>query len=247
MSSYQEPLSESLDQTFNYTGKDELQQQQYLQRYNRFIASLFAGVCKPGQSLLDFGAGIGTISSLVKEMASPGKITCIELDQENAQVLKRKGFEVLSHAELCPQGSIDVIYSSNVLEHIEDDVAILKSLHGCMKPGGRGVFWVPAFQCLWTVFDDRVGHFRRYRRDGLESVCRQAGFEVEKCLYQDSVGFFVALLFKMITDKEGSVSSTSFKIYDAVIFPISRVCDLLLSRFFGKNLLIYVRKPAASR
>jgi SAM-dependent methyltransferase len=240
---YEEPLSESLNDTFSYTGKDELQQQRYLQRYNRFIASLFAGTAAPGQSLLDFGAGIGTISSLVKEMASPRKITCIELDQENAQVLKDKGFEVLSHAELCPPGSIDVIYSSNVLEHIEDDVATLKSLYACLKPGGRAVFWVPAFQCLWTIFDDRVGHFRRYRRAGLELVCRQAGFEVEKCIYQDSVGFFVALLFKLISGKEGNVSSTSFKIYDAVIFPISRTCDLFLSRLFGKNLLIYVRKP----
>ncbi len=93
------------------------------------------------------------------------------------------------------------------------------------------------------MFDERVGHFRRYRREGLERVCKQAGFEVEKCIYQDSVGFFVALLFKMISNKEGSVSSSSFKIYDALIFPVSRVCDLFLSRLFGKNLLIYVRKP----
>ncbi len=143
MLGYQESASESLNDTFSYSGKDELQQQRHLRRYNRFIAGLFARTAKPGQSLLDFGAGIGTISSLVKQMASPGKITCIELDQENAQVLKSKGFEVLSHAELCPRNSIDVIYSSNVLEHIEDDVAILKSLHACLKPGGRGVFWVP--------------------------------------------------------------------------------------------------------
>ncbi len=237
-----EPVSDSLDQ-FTYSGKDELLQQRYLQRYNRYIASLFARTSTPGQSLLDFGAGLGTISSLVKEIASPGKITCIELDKENAQVLKDKGFEVLSHAEMCPPGSIDVVYSSNVLEHIEDDVATLKDLRICLKPGGRGVFWVPAFQCLWTVFDERVGHFRRYRRPGLVQACKDAGFEVEKCIYQDSMGFFVALLFKMTSDKEGSVSAKSFRLYDALIFPLSRACDLLVSRFFGKNLLIYVRKP----
>jgi SAM-dependent methyltransferase len=229
-------------EAFVYTGKDELEQQKNLRHYNRYIARMFSRVMAPGQTLLDFGAGIGTIATLVEEQVKPAKIVCVELDAENAAFLRSKGFGVCAEAKDCPPGTIDAIYSSNVLEHVEDEVATLRDLRACLKEGGRGAFWVPAFQCLWTPFDERVGHFRRYRRPALERVFKEAGFQVEKCLYQDSVGFFVALLFRMIASPDGSVNPRSFWIYDRFVFPLSRICDSFCSPFFGKNLLIYVRK-----
>lgn len=229
-------------ETFVYTGKEELQQQKYLRSYNRYIARMFSRIMTPGQTVLDFGAGVGTIAELVQQCARPSKVVCIELDSENAAHLGRMGFEVHPNAGECARGSVDAIFSSNVLEHVEDEVDTLRDLRACLKPGGRGVFWVPAFQCLWTPFDARVGHFRRYRKESLERVFREAGFQVEQCMYQDSAGFFVALLFRMIASSDGSVNAKSFWIYDRFVFPLSRVLDLVCSGFLGKNLLIYVRK-----
>lgn len=229
-------------EAFVYTGKDELRQQKYLRSYNHYIGRMFARIMTPGQTVLDFGAGVGTIAELVQHYARPGKTICVELDKENAAHLRNMGFDVYPEADDCRPGSVDAVFSSNVLEHVEDEVSALRSLRRCLKDGGRGVFWVPAFPCLWTPFDARIGHFRRYRKQSLEQVFREAGFQVEQCLYQDSAGFFVALLFRLIAASDGSVNARSFWIYDRFVFPVSRVLDLVCSGFLGKNLLIYVRK-----
>ncbi len=231
-----------MGEEFSYTGREELEQQLCLPRYNRHIASLFLKAIKPGQTLLDFGAGIGTISALVREKARAQNMICVELDRDNIAALKEKKFEVLSDVSACADGSVDVIYSSNVLEHIEDDIAILKLLHVKLKPGGRAVFWVPAFPCLWTKMDERVKHYRRYTRETMIHAFTAGGFTVDKCFYQDSLGFFVTLLFKLIGSRDGRVSPASLKIYDRVIFPLSRLCDCVFSKFFGKNVVIYARK-----
>ncbi len=233
-------------QTFSYTGREELEQLLLMPGYNRHIARLCLAAIVPGQTLLDFGAGTGTISALVRDQARAAKILCIEIDPANAAALRSQGFDVIADATQAQLGTVDVIYSSNVLEHIEDDVAALRKLRACLKPGGRAVFWVPAFKCLWTMMDVRLKHHRRYTRRTLEDAFRQAGFDVEQCFYQDSLGFFVALLFKAIGSREGKLSNTPLKIYDKLVFPASRLCDFFCSRLFGKNVVIYARKPTTA-
>jgi SAM-dependent methyltransferase len=231
-----------MTEEFSYTGREELDQALHLPRYNRHIAGLFVKGMEPGQSLMDFGAGTGTIAALVREQAQAEKIVCVELDRDNIAALHGKDFVVVTDALFVPENSIDVVYSSNVLEHIEDDVAMLKTLHCRLKPGGRAIFWVPAFPCLWTAMDARVGHYRRYTRATITQAFREAGFTVEKCFKQDSLGFFVTLLFKLIGSRDGKVNNASLKIYDDIVFPVSRLCDTVCSRLFGKNVVIYARK-----
>jgi SAM-dependent methyltransferase len=234
-----------MTEPFHYTGHDELEQLLLMPGYNRHIADLCLAAIAPGQTLLDFGAGTGTISALVRERAKAAKLWCIEIDSANIAELKKQGFDVVTDVAQLEPESVDVVYSSNVLEHIEDDVAKLKELRVCLKTGGRAVFWVPAFECLWTAMDDRVEHRRRYSRASLADAFRRAGFEVERCFYQDSLGFFVALLFKAIGRRDGKLSETPLRIYDRMVFPISRLCDLVCSPVFGKNAVIYARKSAA--
>ena len=239
-------LDNAMTQTFSYTGHEELEQLLLMPGYNRHIAELCLAATVPGQTLLDFGAGTGTISALVRDRARAAKIWCVEIDAANVAALKGLGFDVLTEVAQAPPGTVDVIYSSNVLEHIEDDVAKLEELRRCLKPGGRAVFWVPAFACLWTAMDDRVGHCRRYTRSTLEAAFRRAGFDVERSLYQDALGFFVALLYRAIGHREGRLSATPLRIYDTIVFPVSRLCDVARSRLLGKNVVIYARKPTTA-
>ncbi|MBT8401900.1 MAG: class I SAM-dependent methyltransferase, partial [Rhodothermia bacterium] len=145
-----------MNEAFSYTGNEELQQAKYLVRYNHHIASLFAEETEPHHHLLDFGAGVGTITDLVCDIAQPERITCVEIDPDNVATLEAKGYQVVTDSRSLPAETIDVMYSSNVLEHVEDDIAELEKLYPLMKPGGVAVFWVPAFDCLWTKMDDRV-------------------------------------------------------------------------------------------
>lgn len=55
------------------------------------------------------------------------------------------------------------------------------------------------------------------------------------------MGFFASLVFKMMSTK-GNISSKSVFIYDKSLFPISRVMDLFLDKWIGKNLEVVAVK-----
>jgi hypothetical protein len=56
------------------------------------------------------------------------------------------------------------VYSANVLEHIEDDLAIVKHCARLLEPGGWFVAFAPAGKWLYSEFDRIIGHHRRYGR-----------------------------------------------------------------------------------
>src|SRR5204862_8186845 len=66
--------------------------------------------------------------------------------------------------------SYDSVVLVNVLEHIDDDANALEKLRASLRPGGRVCVFVPAFDGLYSNFDQRIGHRRRYRRSQLISV-----------------------------------------------------------------------------
>ena len=72
----------------------------------------------------------------------------------------------------------DTIIYINVLEHIEDDLTELETVHKTLMPGGRVCIFVPALPILYSEFDKNIGHFRRYRKNDLIEKCEKAGFEI---------------------------------------------------------------------
>jgi SAM-dependent methyltransferase len=76
------------------------------------------------------------------------------------------------------RGRFDIITCLDVLEHLDDDVAGLRTLGALLVPGGQIVATVPAYGWLWSGEDEISQHRRRYTRARLLRVCRAAGFEV---------------------------------------------------------------------
>lgn len=228
--------------SFEYTGKEELEHSLLMVRYNTHIARTLSQFIKAKDRVLDYGAGIGVITDCVKGVSGV-QPTCFEIDKAQQKKLEAKGYKV--HGTFSPvkkEPKFQVVYSSNVLEHIEDDVQALKDIHGILDKDGVLALWVPAFECIWTKMDDRVGHLRRYKRADLTKKLEEAGFTVQKIYYQDSVGFFLSFLFNFIGNKEGQASLTSLKIFDRFLFPLSRLLDCLVKPWFGKNVVAIAHK-----
>ena len=98
---------------------------------------------------------------------------------------------------------------------------------------------------LFSDLDRSVGHYRRYGKRNLMEKVESAGFKVLKCQYVDSLGFFASFLIKAFGWKAtGNIgSSKSLKLYDSLIFPISRLIDrITMGKLFGKNLLLIAEK-----
>lgn len=221
-----------------YAGKLELQQAELLRNYNSFICSLFRRVYQGG-TILDFGAGIGTLADRMSDL---GRITCVEVDPEHSEVLRAKGYEVLAGVDSLNDDTVSFVYSSNVLEHLDDDLGALSAIHRKVRPGGRLALFVPAFESIWTALDTRIGHRRRYTRASLEDIVRRSGFRVEEAYYVDSIGFLLAFLFRFVGSRDGSLKSSHLVMFDRVIFPLSRAMDMICRRFFGKNVYLVAVK-----
>jgi SAM-dependent methyltransferase len=161
-------------------------------------------------------------------------------------MLQGQGFQVYADIGALADQSQEYIYSLNVLEHIEDDEATLAALYSKLKPGGRFFLYVPALQVLYSSMDKKIGHYRRYHRNELLRIIQRAGFVIERAEYADSLGVFATLLYKVVGSRKGDVSRTPLRIYDRVVFPVSRVLDRMgCSRWFGKNLWVVARRPAS--
>lgn len=229
-------MSEIVTNTFSYTGSKALENMNEAVNYNHAILGLIEKTSSytAESKILDFGAGVGTFSKLMR--ARGLKIDCLEIDAEEAAYLTQDGFTVYEDLKNVADGAYDLIYSLNVLEHIEDHVGVLSELHKKLKPGGTLFLYVPAFPSLYTEFDAMLGHFRRYKKEDLTSVLKESGYTILDMRYYDTLGFFAAQAFKFLRFKPEHVTKTKIWIFDRIIFPFNVMVDPLFRRWFGKNI-----------
>ena len=74
----------------------------------------------------------------------------------------------------------DVVGAFDVLEHIEQDVAVLSEMFRAVRPGGGIMLTVPQHPFLWSRVDEHARHKRRYTRGELIGKVRGAGFEIAR-------------------------------------------------------------------
>lgn len=223
-----------------YSGKDNLEVMRGARHYNQYLVDLVLGFAMKNDVVLDFGAGAGTFAAPIA--LSGHRVVCIETDPDLCVELQRQGLEVFNSTDALEDGSIDYIYSLNVLEHIEHDQAILDAWHRKLRPGGRITVYVPAFPVLYTSMDRKVGHVRRYTKRELVDKVSLAGFGVTRARYADSLGYLATLLYKYTGKQDGSVDERMLLLYDRFIFPLSRLIDCAAGAFVGKNLVVQAVK-----
>ena len=222
------------------SGSSNLEFMQYAVNYNQFITNLIRRNLPSGVNVLDFGAGNGEFAT---RLAGYGfRLSVLEVEPKLCAKLNNLGFQALQGLEEVKNLSQSHIYSLNVLEHIQDDIGTLKSIHSKLKPNGTLILYLPAFEILFSHMDKRVGHFRRYEKGSLTQILIQSGFKIEKIHYCDVIGFFVTLLYKMIPKRNGEISIKMLRIYDRCIFPTNFFLDKLFGSLLGKNIFVVAHK-----
>ena len=79
--------------------------------------------------------------------------------------------------------SIDVTFSSNVLEHLPDKAAVLQALresHRVLKPGGLSITVMPNLRYLYGRYWDYFDHVTPLTHLSLSEAYRMTGFVVER-------------------------------------------------------------------
>lgn len=227
-----------------YAGAAELwANEANLPRYNLDIVRKLSKLAPLNARVLEFGAGIGSLAQILAKQKGIKPI-CLEIDPNLKNIIQERGFECHSSLEDI-EGQFDLIYSSNVLEHIDDDQKALEQLYQKLKPGGVLALYLPAFQCLYSDFDAAIGHYRRYGKAELMNKLKNSNFVIEKCEYADSIGFFAWLTTKTKKHNQNpnKNNDVQLRFYDHYIFPLSNFMDSIGMKYlFGKNLLAIARK-----
>lgn len=200
-----------------------------------------------GTHVVEVGAGHGTIT---EQMRKPGRTVvasdlaprCIEVlqqrfgDAEDVTVMQG-GLEELTTAP-------DSVVLVNVLEHVAEDVALLSKIRTTLRPGGKVLLYVPALPVLYSDFDRRIGHVRRYRRSTLGTAMSRAGLEVESMRYVNAPGL---LAWWLVVKKLGMTPTDRglAGVYDRLVVPLVKRLEADREVPFGQSLLAVGVAPGA--
>jgi SAM-dependent methyltransferase len=152
----------------------------YLMRRNR-ILNLLQEIT-PG-SWLEIGCGAG---ALLFDLSQKG-FNCSILEHSSHAltlvdaVRKEYGFalDIYTQPQDIPAELFDCVGAFEVLEHIEDDTAALRQWSQWLCKDGLLLLSVPAHMQKWNASDTWAGHFRRYEKNQLIEMLKNAGLEVE--------------------------------------------------------------------
>lgn len=201
-----------------------------------------------GDEVLEVGAGHGTFTEMLARKAK--RVVASDISERCVGRLRDRfsadsSVEVLhgSIDSAATNGPFDSVILINVLEHIEDDDGALRELAGSLlKPGGRVVLWVPAFSLLYSDFDRKIGHYRRYGMSALRTQLSDAGYDVQDIRYVNAVGAIAWLMFARIL-RRTPTNGTLVKVFDKYFVPVLNRIERRWRPPFGQSVLAVAVRP----
>lgn len=154
-------------------------------------------------TILDFGCGSGTLLTRLASLGFHG----VGLDTSRQainyfnQQIDKNGLRDKITAKVGNEKSLlsekygaklDIIISSEVLEHLRSEEIAVKAFYQALKKDGICIVTVPAHPYLWDINDDFSSHYRRYEKEQLVKIFTGAGFKVRKIYYW---GFPISFLW----------------------------------------------------
>ena len=144
---------------------------------------------------MDIGCGVGSNLSLLKAIGL--KAMGCDRSFDNLLLAKNKFFLPFINGDLenlpIRSSSVELVIATDVLEHLEDDIAGVRELCRILRRNGYLIVTVPAFQFLWGTQDIVTGHKKRYSKRGISNVLKQNGFQIMRSSYFNFFLFFPIL------------------------------------------------------
>jgi len=150
-------------------------------------------------TILDIGCGTGAMS---EKLARFGKVVSADFSPLALEFSRRRKLTRLCTADAMrlpfQDESFDVIVALDILEHLPDDEAALREFQRVLKPNGRVVASVPAYQSLWSAHDVALMHFRRYVARQLGQRFASAHLKIQKLSYAMTLLFPVVWAVRQV-------------------------------------------------
>jgi 2-polyprenyl-3-methyl-5-hydroxy-6-metoxy-1,4-benzoquinol methylase len=138
--------------------------------------------------VLDAGCGSGR---LLDELAEYGAVSGLDMNPDSVSIAQRRGHEDVrvGVVEELPweDETFDLVTCLDVVEHTADDRVSMRELRRVVRPEGRLLITVPAYQGLWSSHDVFNRHYRRYDRRMMRAVAADVGLRIERMTYFNSL------------------------------------------------------------
>ena len=181
------------------------------------------------KSFLEIGCGTGFVISGISKRFSEVKLFGSEYLEEGLVYARRRvpkaEFTQMDARHIPYESELDAIGAFDVLEHIEEDVAVLQQMHKALKPGGFLFITVPQHRWLWSAVDEYACHVRRYDANELHQKVCWAGFEIIRSTSFVSTLLPAMYLSRLLQRNKMDVSRDTNTMSELRINPI-------LNRFF---------------
>lgn len=223
-------------------------------RRRLFAATLRRRGVTAGARVLDIGTSSGTNLRLMRDLGF-ARAVGVDASIEAARLCRAKGFAPVTLGDACAlpfaDCGFDLVLLTDVIEHIDDDVAALREARRVLRPGGDLLITVPAFPALWGRQDELWEHRRRYRRTGLGAAIAAAELELAFCFHFNFLLFPAIFAARQLIRRigvgcgnENTLTGPRVNALLARVFALDVALAPLLHPPFGVSLLAWARKPA---
>ncbi len=228
----------------------------------------------PGDLVLDAGAGFGRHAYEVARLG--GRIVALDYADDEVRTTRATFGAMLEDGQISrdsyvgalrgdatrlpfPDDTFDRVITSEVLEHIQDDVSAIAELIRVLRPGGSFACTVPAWwpeKVNWSLSDEYHapksvgGHVRIYSRTELVAKLRAAGLDVRGSHHAHALHspyWWLKCAVGPRRDDHRLVNVYKrFLEWDIEKQPrMVKVVEKVLSPVMGKSLIVYgIKKPA---
>ena len=188
---------------------------------------------RAGGTVLDVGCGTG---AFLKSLEADFDVYGTDTSELAIAYCRKRGLRNVFQCTLdeFPREDMrfNLITLLDVIEHVDEDVALLKKAGSMLKSGGSIVITVPAYQFLWSRHDEVNRHKRRYSRKLLSESVVRAGLTLRKISYFNTILFPAALIQRIASKFSDSESDSTLSV------PARPVNTLLREVFAAERIVL---------
>ena len=232
---------------FDFEGEENLRAIAEADKFNEWMYQQVVPHCTG--KILEIGSGIGNISYFFDR--DEMDIDLSDIREQYRSYLKKSfekravldmdivadGFIDLHGDKL---GTYDAVFALNVVEHIKDDKLAIENMIKLLRPGGKIIILVPAYQWLYNGFDVALEHFKRYTKSRLLGIFPTRGVKLIRSWYFNFAGIFGWFLVGSVMKKK-LIPESNMKLYN-VLTPIFKIADKVVLNKMGLSVIAVYQK-----
>jgi len=149
---------------------------------------LLAPCCRAGSRVLDYGCGGGIFAQRLAEAGC--EVVGVDVAEEAIRLARSRvpsaQFLQVRPGEQLHLDKFDIVWASEVLEHVYDPASLMREFAAALNRGGQLIVTVPYHGRLKNIaialfrferhFHPKGHHVRLFTRRTLQEVAREAGF-----------------------------------------------------------------------